>query len=47
LLRAMYLFPKQGDREPWQNPQDYHRDCKRLAKAPIDDGVMRFTNTEP
>ncbi|MFM7687354.1 MAG: flavin-containing monooxygenase [Actinomycetota bacterium] len=43
MQRAMHLMPKQGDREPWVNPQDYGRDRKMFAKAPLDDGVMRFT----
>jgi hypothetical protein len=43
MQRAMHLMPKQGDREPWINPQDYGRDRKMFAKAPLDDGVMRFT----
>ena len=41
--RVMDRFPKQGDREPWINPQDYARDKKMFATAPVDDGVMQFT----
>jgi cation diffusion facilitator CzcD-associated flavoprotein CzcO len=41
--RSIHLFPKQGDREPWLNPQDYRRDRTLLGTAPVDDGVMRFT----
>ena len=40
--RVMDRFPKQGDREPWINPQDYARDKKMFAEAPVDDGVMQF-----
>ena len=40
--RVMDQFPKQGDREPWINPQDYARDKKMFAEAPVDDGVMQF-----
>ena len=43
MQRAMHLMPKQGDREPWINPQNYQRDRKMFAKDPVDDGVMRFT----
>ncbi len=43
LQRVLPLLPKQGDREPWLNPQSYRRDKKLFRKAPIDDGVMRFT----
>ena len=40
--RVMHLFPRQGDREPWINPQNYSRDKKMFRKDPIDDGVMQF-----
>jgi hypothetical protein len=38
--RVMHLFPRQGDREPWTNPQNFKRDKKMFRKSPIDDGVM-------
>ena len=40
--RVMHLFPRQGDREPWINPQNFKRDKKMFRKGPIDDGVMIF-----
>ena len=40
--RVMHLFPRQGDREPWINPQNFKRDKKMFRKSPIDDGVMVF-----
>jgi hypothetical protein len=40
-------MPKQGDREPWLNPQDYKRDIDLFRKSPVDDGVMRFTSNVP
>jgi cation diffusion facilitator CzcD-associated flavoprotein CzcO len=43
MQRAMHRFPKQGDREPWINPQDYKRDKKMFREGPVDDGVMQFT----
>ncbi len=43
MQRAMHLMPKQGDREPWINPQNYKRDKKMFKNDPVDDGVMRFT----
>jgi cation diffusion facilitator CzcD-associated flavoprotein CzcO len=43
MQRTMDRMPKQGDREPWINPQNYSRDRKMFAKDPIDDGVMQFT----
>jgi cation diffusion facilitator CzcD-associated flavoprotein CzcO len=42
MARVHDLFPKQGDREPWLNPQDYSRDRKRLTKDALEDGVMQF-----
>ena len=42
MQRVMHLFPKQGDREPWINPQNYRRDKKMFKKSPVADGVMRF-----
>jgi cation diffusion facilitator CzcD-associated flavoprotein CzcO len=43
--RAADRYPKQGDREPWINPQDYAKDKKMFRKAPVDDGVMTFTRS--
>lgn len=42
MQRVMHLFPKQGDREPWINPQNYKRDKKMFRDSPIADGVMAF-----
>lgn len=43
MMRSMHLMPKQGDREPWVNPQLISRDKKMIVKSPVDDGVMQFT----
>ena len=43
LQRVMEDLPKQGDREPWLNPQTYLRDRKKFRKAPIDDGALEFS----
>jgi len=43
IQRALDRFPKQGDREPWLNPQDYLRDRRMFRNDPVDDGVMQFT----
>ncbi len=43
MQRVMHKFPRQGDREPWINPQNYGRDKKLFRKSPVDDGVMQFT----
>ncbi|CAB4662214.1 unannotated protein [freshwater metagenome] len=41
--RVMDQFPKQGDHEPWINPQNYKRDKKLFRESPIDDGAMQFS----
>lgn len=43
MKRVMHLFPRQGDREPWINPQNYGRDKKMFRRGRVDDGVMTFT----
>ena len=43
IQRAADRYPKQGDREPWINPQNFAKDKKMFRKAPVDDGVMLFT----
>lgn len=40
--RAMHLFPKQGDRAPWINSQNYKRDKKMYAREKWDDGALVF-----
>ncbi len=44
MQRAMHLFPRQGDREPWINPQNYGRDRKMIRGAALEDGVLQFSN---
>jgi len=43
MARMMPLLPKQGDREPWTNPQRYSIDKKVLRNAPLEDGAMIFS----
>ena len=42
MRRSMHEMPRQGDRDPWVNTQDYRRDKKMIRKAPLEDGVLRF-----
>jgi monooxygenase len=42
MRRVMHRFPKQGDREPWINPQDYSRDKKMIRFGEIEDGALEF-----
>jgi cation diffusion facilitator CzcD-associated flavoprotein CzcO len=44
--RMIHLFPKQGDREPWLNTQSYAADKKMIRHAPLEDGVLLFSNPE-
>ena len=43
MQRMMHRMPRQGDHEPWINPQNYRRDKKMFKHSPIDDGVMQFS----
>lgn len=47
IQRVLPLFPKQGDRYPWVNTQNYERDKKMLRQESLDDGVLVFDNPEP
>jgi cation diffusion facilitator CzcD-associated flavoprotein CzcO len=44
MQRKMHLLPKQGDREPWLNPQNYGRDKKMIRKGKLEDGALVFNN---
>ena len=42
IQRVLHLLPKQGDRIPWLNAQNYSQDIKNLRHDRIDDGVLTF-----
>ena len=44
IQRVLGELPKQGDRAPWTNPQNYSRDKKLFLEGEIDDGVLSFEN---
>jgi hypothetical protein len=44
MQRVMHLFPKQGDKAPWLNTQNYVEDRKLLSERAVDDGVLQFSN---
>jgi cation diffusion facilitator CzcD-associated flavoprotein CzcO len=44
MRRGMHLFPKQGDRDPWRNTQNYVLDKQAIREAPIDDDVLEFAD---
>lgn len=42
--RAMAKFPKQGDKAPWKQNQNYALDLMTLRYAKLEDGALRFSN---
>jgi monooxygenase len=44
MQRVMHRFPKQGDRGPWRNTQNYAEDKRMVRREPIDDGALVFSN---
>jgi cation diffusion facilitator CzcD-associated flavoprotein CzcO len=44
MQRTMDRFPRQGDRAPWINPQDYGRDKVMLRTGALEDGALIFDN---
>lgn len=44
MRRGAGRMPKQGDREPWLNPQDYYVEKEYLAELCLDEGVLQFEN---
>ena len=46
MQRAMHMMPKQGDRAPWINPQDYKREKKLFRTRDLEDGKMVFSNPQ-
>jgi len=41
---CVHMIPKQGDKAPWLNTQNYSEDKKLLATRAVDDGVLQFSN---
>lgn len=44
MQRVMHRFPKQGDRGPWRNTQNYAEDKRMVRREPIDDGALVFSS---
>lgn len=42
MKRAMHQFPKQGNRDPWVNSQNYIQDKKVFREGRWDDGALLF-----
>ena len=47
IARAMHRFPKQGDRDPWRNTQNYLQDRKMVRRGILEDGALTFSNPAP
>ena len=47
MARSMHLFPKQGDRNPWRNTQNYLEDRKIVLRDALEDGALTFSNPAP
>ena len=43
MRRGLHLFPRQGDRDPWINTQNYLLDKKHLAREIAADPALRFS----
>jgi hypothetical protein len=44
MQRGIGRLPKQGDREPWLNIQNYYMGKDLLPEVNFDDGVLQFDN---
>jgi len=47
MQRSLASWPKQGHASPWRVHQNYLRDVAALKLAPVDDGVLEFSNPSP
>ncbi len=47
MQRELHRFPKQGDREPWVNPQDYKKDKQMIRHGAIEAGALLFEKAPP
>ncbi len=45
VLRALGSLPRQGDRDPWRNTQDYALDVRLVKRSPIEDGTLELAGT--
>src|SRR5262249_670563 len=47
MQRVMHRFPKQGDREPWINPQNYSRDTNMIRSGALAGGASVSARAPP
>ena len=46
VTRSAHLFPRNGDRDPWRNTQNFARDVFTIRWGNIDDKELKFTALE-
>jgi monooxygenase len=44
IQRSIHKYPKQGNKEPWLNNQDYLKDWLNLQFGTLEDGSLQFSN---
>lgn len=44
MTRSMHLFPKQGDRQPWLNTQNFAEDRQTIRNGDLEDGSLIFSS---
>jgi cation diffusion facilitator CzcD-associated flavoprotein CzcO len=42
MQRVMHLFPRQGDRDPWINSQNYLKEKRQFAEMSLDEPALRY-----
>jgi cation diffusion facilitator CzcD-associated flavoprotein CzcO len=43
MQRHLHRFPRQGDREPWINSQNYLRERREFTRMSLDEAALRYT----
>lgn len=46
MQRMMHLFPRQGDRDPWINSQDYFLERRQFAEMDLSEPALRYQSNE-
>ncbi len=46
IQRAKHIMPRNSVRYPWRLNQEYVLDRKRMARDPVDDGLLTFTRSQ-
>jgi cation diffusion facilitator CzcD-associated flavoprotein CzcO len=44
MQRMMHRFPRQGDRAPWVNSQDYLRECREFSRMSLEEPALHYTS---